>query len=130
MSEKKEVPVFQNFEEFWPYYLEQHAQPLNRRLHQLGTSLGVMTALHALRTKKLRYLPLAAVLGYGPAWVGHFFIEKNKPASFDYFLWSFMGDMKMNTLLWAGKLDEELERYGIGDLDAGHTAASQDISGS
>ena len=54
--------------------------------------------------------PLAFIPGYGAAWIGHFFIEKNKPATFQYPLWSFMGDYKMIWLMLTGRMDGEVER--------------------
>lgn len=107
----------QSFEEFWPYYLEEHSKPANRRLHQIGTSMAIGAFSYGLLTRRKWLMLAAPVLGYGPAWVGHFFIEGNRPATFKYPRWSLMGDFKMNVLMWSGELDAELERYGIGDFE-------------
>lgn len=111
MSDNEER--IQSFEEFWPYYLEEHANPANRRLHQLGTTMALSAFSYGLLTRRKWLMLAAPVLGYGPAWVGHFFLEGNRPATFKYPRWSLMGDFKMNALMWSGELDAELERYGI-----------------
>lgn len=95
---------FESFEAFFPFYLGEHSNALNRRLHFFGTSLGLMTLIYALVTGTYGLLPVALVLGYGFAWIGHFFVEKNKPASFKYPLWSLIGDFKMYGLMLKGKL--------------------------
>jgi hypothetical protein len=101
---------FQSFQDFWPYYLAEHSQPATRALHAAGTiaSLGLIVALSA--THKWAWLPLALVVGYGAAWIGHFFIEHNRPATFQHPLWSFMGDYKMLALMLTGRLNAELAR--------------------
>lgn len=104
---------FQTFEEFWPYYLQEHADPVNRRLHQAGTTAAIGMFAAGLVLRKPWMMAVAPVCGYGPAWIGHFLIEKNRPATFTYPRWSLMGDFKMNALMWSGKLDDELERLGI-----------------
>lgn len=109
MSDK----VFKTFDEFWPFYLQEHADPSNRRLHQIGTTAALTAFGVGLITRKKWLVAIAPVLGYGPAWIGHFMIEKNRPATFTYPRWSLIGDFKMNALMWTGKLDEELERLGI-----------------
>lgn len=105
--------LFETFEEFWPYYLAEHADPLNRRLHQVGTTAALTVFTAGLLTRRKWMMGIAPVLGYGPAWIGHFFVEKNRPATFTYPRWSLIGDFKMNVLMWTGKLDEELERLGV-----------------
>ena len=104
---------FATFEEFWPYYLEEHSDPTNRRLHQVGTTLALGTVAASIAKRKPLWALGALVAGYGPAWIGHFIIEKNRPATFTYPLWSLAADFKMNGMMWTGRLDSELERLGL-----------------
>lgn len=99
----------QTFEEFWPYYLREHADPRNRMLHLMGTgtALGVFTAGAVTLNPVL--MGIAPVFGYGPAWVGHFIIEKNRPATFKHPLWSLRGDLRMFRLAVTRKLQPELD---------------------
>jgi hypothetical protein len=108
MSASRET--FETFEQFWPYYLGEHRDPLNRALHYVGTSLMLGTVATAAITANPTWLLLAPVVGYGPAWFGHFVIEHNKPATFKHPVWSLMGDFKMIGMAVTGKLDAELER--------------------
>lgn len=107
-----DVPVFHSFEEFWPYYVKEHAKPTTRWMHFVGTTVAVSVALAALRRpRRAAYLiPAALVAGYGPAWISHFFVEKNRPATFTYPRWSLMADFKMWGLIASGKMDEEVKR--------------------
>jgi hypothetical protein len=99
---------FSSFAEFWPYYVAQHLHPVNRALHFLGTSLAI--ACLASTGASPWALPLAPLAGYGLAWAGHVFFERNRPATFTYPLWSLRGDLKMYLLMWAGRMDEEISR--------------------
>ena len=108
---------FESFDDFWPYYLGEHSDPTNRMLHVGGTLAAMGVLGYATATRKPKLLALAPALGYGAAWIGHFFIEKNKPATFTHPLWSLMGDMKMVNLTLTGRLDDELRRYGISGDD-------------
>jgi hypothetical protein len=101
------------FEEFWPFYLGEHRDPTNRRLHFVGSTLVLATVAAAVATGHLRLLALTPVLGYGFAWVGHFLIEKNRPATFTYPVWSFAGDWKMWWMTLTGRLDGELSRLSL-----------------
>ncbi|MFN2492885.1 MAG: Mpo1-like protein [Pyrinomonadaceae bacterium] len=107
MSEK----VYKSFAEFWPHYLAEHSKPQTRLLHLLGTAmaLGALTCL--LATGRWYLSPIALIPGYGAAWIGHFFVEKNKPATFQHPLWSFIGDYKMIGIMLTGKMDAELARH-------------------
>ena len=112
-TEGQPVKLFQSFEEFWPFYLGQHANRTCRWLHVFGTSAGVLVFANGLRTGHWRALFPALVLGYGFSWIGHFFFEKNRPATFTYPRWSFKGDFVMLKLFFTGKLNAELEKYKI-----------------
>jgi hypothetical protein len=95
---------FKSFSEFWPYYLNEHGRPATRLLHYLGSLTGIAVIVALVAMGKWWLFPLAFVPGYAMAWIGHFFVEKNRPATFTYPLWSFMGDWKMLALMLAGKL--------------------------
>ena len=84
----------ESFEEFWPYYLSQHENSLNRKLHFTGTTFALLCLTLALLGKR-RFFLLTPVAGYGFAWAGHFFFEKNRPATFEYPLWSLRSDFRM-----------------------------------
>jgi hypothetical protein len=102
-----------SFEEFWPYYVGEHRHPLNRALHYAGTSMAIGTVAAAAITRRPLLLLLAPVVGYGPSWIGHFFLENNRPATFDYPLWSLLADFKMLGLAVRGKMADEVTRlYG------------------
>ncbi|MEE2828222.1 MAG: DUF962 domain-containing protein [Myxococcota bacterium] len=110
MSEEKRI---QTFAEFWPFYLGEHRSPLNRALHYLGTSAALSIVLYAALSGRPLLGLLALLAGYGPAWIGHFFIEKNRPASFSYPAWSFRGDLKMVGYFLTGRMGREITRlYG------------------
>jgi hypothetical protein len=95
---------YQTFRAFWPFYLTQHSHPLNRRFHFVGTTLVNVTAIAALVQGRPLWLLACPLFGYGWAWVGHFIIEKNRPATFTYPLWSLMGDYKMYGRMLRGQL--------------------------
>ena len=101
------------FEAFWPYYLGEHRDSTNRKLHALGTTLALGTATLAAVTLNPILIPFALVCGYGPAWVGHFFFEKNRPATFTYPRWSLLADFKMYAYFVTGRLDAELAAHGV-----------------
>jgi hypothetical protein len=95
---------YTTFEEFYPYYLSEHSNITNRRLHVIGTSLALLQIIRSLVMIQLWGLLLAVVIGYGCAWVGHFFFEKNKPATFKYPLFSLRGDFVMMKDVLTGKI--------------------------
>jgi hypothetical protein len=103
---------FQSFEEFWPFYVQEHSHPVNRALHFAGTT-GVLACLGTALLGRSRLALLAApIVGYGFAWLGHFFVEKNRPATFKYPLWSLRADFVMYGKMLTGQMDAELERAG------------------
>ena len=95
---------FKSFSEFWPFYLREHSKASTRLLHAAGTIASTLLIAILLVSGNFRYLPLALVVGYGPAWIAHFFIERNRPATFKHPLWSLMGDYKMIAMMLTGKL--------------------------
>jgi hypothetical protein len=95
---------YQSFSDFWPHYLGEHSKPATRLLHCVGSIAAIALLLVLIAIRKWWLFPLALVPGYGMAWVGHFFVEKNRPATFTYPMWSFMGDWKMLALMVTGKL--------------------------
>lgn len=95
---------FEDFEEFWPFYLGEHSQPATRALHFAGTTAVVATAATALLTKRPALLALLPVLGYTPAWIAHFFIEHNRPATFKHPFMSLRADFRMWSRMLAGEL--------------------------
>lgn len=99
-----------NFEEFWPFYVREHAHPTNRALHFIGSTFGLICLILVFMTGNIWFLPTGLALGYGFAWVGHFFVERNKPASFKYPFWSFYSDWKMWFLMLSGRMELEVRR--------------------
>jgi hypothetical protein len=102
-----------SFDDFWPYYLREHSRPATRALHYIGTSLVVAVAIYALLTAAWLLLLAIPLVGYFFAWVGHFGIEKNRPATFTYPLWSLGADFKMWWMWLTGQLGAELRRAGV-----------------
>ncbi len=104
------VPVFTRYDEFWPYYVGEHRDPICRALHVVGTAivLGVLGA--AIATGNPWWLPAAPLAGYFFAWVGHFGFEKNRPATFTYPGWSLRGDFQMFAYTLLGRMPAELAR--------------------
>lgn len=101
---------FSSFAEFWPFYLGEHRQRSCRVLHYIGTLSANILLVFFIWQQMWLWIPLALVFGYGPAWIGHFFIEKNRPATFKHPWWSFIGDYKMLYLAATGKLNAELAK--------------------
>ena len=104
------MKTYQTFEEFWPYYVREHSLPLTRRFHFVGTLLALICVVVAA-VVSWQFLLIALVAGYGPAWVAHFFIEKNRPATFTYPVWSLLADFRMFWLMATGRMDAEVARY-------------------
>lgn len=102
-----------SYDEFWPYYLREHSKVSCRRLHYFGTTLALFCLFAAIALKMSWLILLALVAGYGPAWVAHFFVEKNRPATFTYPLWSLYSDFRMYFYWLGGKLPAELKKAGI-----------------
>lgn len=104
MTKNGNEKQFNSFSEFYPYYLEEHRDISNRRLHFAGSLLVIFFLVLTFLTKNWLLLILLPVIGYGFAWLGHFFFEKNKPATFKYPLYSLMGDWVMFRDIIIGKI--------------------------
>ncbi len=108
---------YQSFEEFWPYYVREHQNKRTRKLHFIGTGLALGLAATGIVTGRGLLLALAPVAGYGPAWFSHFRIEKNRPATFKYPLYSLAADFVMFRKMLSGTMDAEVERVLALDVD-------------
>lgn len=95
---------YTSFAEFYPYYLTQHADRICRRTHFIGSSLALASLAMYFFFGGAWWILAAVVMGYGGAWIGHFFYEKNRPASFDQPLYSFRADWVMYWQMLTGKL--------------------------
>ena len=95
---------FRSFAEFYPYYLGEHSNPTCRRLHFVGTSLVIALLAYTIGSGKWLLLLAVPLFGYGFAWVGHFYFEKNRPATFTYPLYSLIGDFVMFRDILLGKI--------------------------
>ncbi len=100
---------YKSFQEFYPYYLTEHSKSSTRALHFTGTTLFFILLITGLVRGKWYYFALLPVFGYGFAWIGHFFFEKNKPATFSYPLWSLISDFKMYFDWLSGRLADQLK---------------------
>jgi hypothetical protein len=105
------------YAEFWPYYLNEHAKPRTRALHYVGTGVVVLALGALVVTGSLWFLLLALFGGYGFAWFAHYVVEKNRPATFTYPLWSLVSDFRMAWEWLTGSLSAELHRAGVGPSD-------------
>ncbi len=99
-----------SYRAFWPHYVRQHRRPLTRWLHFAGTTTALGFVLAAAVVGEPLLLLAAPASGYGLAWIGHAFVERNRPATFERPLWSLIGDFHMYGLMWAGRMDAEVAR--------------------
>ncbi|MEX6502117.1 Mpo1-like protein [Pseudomonas zhanjiangensis] len=95
---------YSSFAEFYPYYLQEHSNPTCRRLHYAGSLLVLGILAYALASQQWLWLLALPLAGYGFAWVGHFVFEKNRPATFQYPLYSFVGDWVMLKDAFTGRI--------------------------
>jgi hypothetical protein len=95
---------FASFSDFYPYYLSQHSERWCRRLHVCGTALGALLILGAVATGRLRWLIAVPFISYGLAWAGHYFFERNRPATFTHPWYSLRGDLRMFADICTGRL--------------------------
>jgi hypothetical protein len=101
---------FHTFAEFWPFYVKEHQKKATRILHFIGTTGAMACVAGGLLTKRRWLLAVAPVVGYAPAWVSHFFVEGNKPASFKHPLWSLRADLVMWSKMVRFQMADEVER--------------------
>lgn len=106
---KSPAPRIKSYREFWPFYVSQHMNRVNRWLHFVGTTCVLLCLAFGLFSSWLFFfaMPLA---GYGFAWIGHFFFEKNSPATFSYPFWSVVADFQMCQFMWRGRMNHEVEK--------------------
>lgn len=95
---------YSSFAEFYPFYLSEHVQRTTRRLHFVGSTLALVFLLALVVTGNLWWLGAALLSGYGFAWASHLTVEKNRPATFRYPLYSFLGDWRMFWQILTGKI--------------------------
>ena len=105
--------AYSDFASFWPFYLREHSKPATRALHYVGTTLVVAIAVFALATGRWGWLIAMPLAGYFFAWIAHFRVERNRPATFTYPLWSLIADFRMFFLWITGRLGPELDRAGV-----------------
>ena len=106
-----ELQRFRTLNEFWPYYVRQHSKRLTRQWHFIGNTNLVMWLFWAARRQSFLLVIMGVVTSYMFAWIGHFAVERNIPATFQYPLLSALADMKMYALMLQGRMDEEVEKY-------------------
>jgi hypothetical protein len=94
---------YKSFEDFYPYYISEHDHKYTKLMHFIGTSISIYFLIKFILSFNFLFILYALLSGYGFAWVGHFFIEKNKPATFKYPFYSLKGDYKMYLEILQGK---------------------------
>jgi hypothetical protein len=115
---------FRTFEEFWPFYVKEHSKKSTRLLHFVGTTAALACVAGGVLTKRRWLLAVAPVVGFGPAWFGHFVIEGNRPASFTYPLWSLRADLLMWSKMVRLQMTDEVERVLREEDDLGEARAA------
>jgi len=96
--------TYSTFREFYPFYLSEHRNRTCRRLHFVGSALGLVCLAAAIALHSFWFILLGILVGYACAWVGHFFFEKNRPATFHHPLYSFAGDWVMFRDILTGRM--------------------------
>ncbi|MDJ0928989.1 MAG: DUF962 domain-containing protein [Gammaproteobacteria bacterium] len=104
------MKTYQTFADFWPHYVREHSLLLTRQFHFVGTLLALVCVTGAV-IFDWRLVLVAFVAGYGPAWISHFLIEKNRPATFTYPVWSLLADFRMFWFMLTGRMTAEVTRH-------------------
>jgi hypothetical protein len=99
------------FAEFWPVYVRAHSRRATRVLHLIGTMAGWMLLGAAFVERRWWWIAVAVAVPYAMAWLAHFFVEHNRPASFEHPLWSFWADQRMVFLTLIGRMGKEVRRH-------------------
>ena len=107
--------AIKTYSEFWTFYVQEHSKPLTRGLHLVGTTLGFALLIYVIATGRWYFFPVFLIVGYAFAWFAHFVVEKNRPATFKYPMWSFISDFKMIGYILTGRMRGEVERVRKAD---------------
>lgn len=95
-------------------YVRAHSEKTTRLMHCMGTLLGWGILVAAIVKREWWWIALALVLPYALAWISHFFVEHNRPATFEHPLWSWLADQKMVGMMLVGRMEQEVKRVANG----------------
>jgi hypothetical protein len=102
-----------NFASFWPQYVRAHSRPGTRAIHLAGTLAGWALFIAAIALRLWWWVVAALIVSYALAWISHFFVEHNRPVTFEHPLWSWRADQKMVALMLTGKMSDEVRRCSV-----------------